>query len=122
MFEISVQSHFSAAHHLVGHPGKCAAVHGHNWEAEVFIRGEKLKPSGMLEDFAQVKDAVRDALSVLDHTDLNGLPEFSTDNPTSERIAMWLFRRLGKALNGESYRVHRVCVKESPGTTACYWE
>ena len=30
-YEINVQTHFSAAHHLRGYPGNCEKPHGHNW-------------------------------------------------------------------------------------------
>ena len=48
MFEVSVRAHFSAAHHLPGYPGTCASAHGHNWEVEVFVRGEELDDDTLL--------------------------------------------------------------------------
>lgn len=122
MFELSVRSHFSGAHHLDGYPGKCAAQHGHNWEVEVFVRGEQLDETGILADFRHIKDAVENLLNKIDHSDLNTFKAFKEENPTSENIARFLYRELSAQLNCGMYRVHRVCVRETPGTGAAYWE
>ncbi|MCJ7810528.1 MAG: 6-carboxytetrahydropterin synthase, partial [Desulfobulbaceae bacterium] len=42
VFEIVVQSHFSAAHSLRGYAGDCARTHGHNWIIEVYVRCREL--------------------------------------------------------------------------------
>jgi 6-pyruvoyltetrahydropterin/6-carboxytetrahydropterin synthase len=122
VFEISVKTHFSAAHHLVGYEGSCAAFHGHNWEVEVFVAGEELTGIGFLEDFRVLKKAIAGAVGEMDHADLNALPAFRDVNPTSERIARHLYERLSETLRNDRYRISRVCVCETPGTTATYRE
>ena len=122
MFEISVKTHFSAAHFLKGYPGVCANLHGHNWEVEVFLRGRKPDSVGMLVDFKQAKTAIQSAVDSLDHRELNRLPMFARQNPSSENLARYLFRALSKRLNSRCVKVHRVWVSESPGTSAVYWE
>jgi 6-pyruvoyltetrahydropterin/6-carboxytetrahydropterin synthase len=122
MFEISVKTHFSSAHHVRGHAGKCATPHGHNWDVEVFFRGDFLTEMGMLEDFRILKEGVGRILSRVDHKDLNTLPDFATLNPTSENIARWLFEECARAMNHARYRVQCVRVQEGPGTMAAYME
>jgi len=122
MFEISVKTHFSGAHHLREYPGECARVHGHNWEVEVMIRGPQPDALGMLIDFKIVKAAIRDQVAELDHVDLNALPAFAQQNPTSENLARYLFEQLRKHLDSPQYRIYKVRVSESPGSTASYWE
>ena len=122
MFEVSVRTHFSSAHRLVGYPGACANPHGHNWEVDVFVRGTKLNELGILVDFRELRQALRDAVAALDHADLNTLPEFAAQNPTSENLARHLFRALGARLNSPARRVARVRVCETPGSAADYWE
>lgn len=122
MFEVSVRTHFSGAHHLEGYPGKCAAHHGHNWEVEVFVRGERLNDIGILADFRHIKDAVKNILDKIDHSDLNTSDAFKEENPTSENIARFLYRELSAKLNCDTYKIHRVSVRETPGTGASYWE
>ncbi len=122
MFEISVKTHFSAAHRLVGYDGSCANPHGHNWEVAIHIRGPALDDIGILVDFREIKAALRDILGGLDHCDLNALPAFAAQNPTSENLAQLLYRGLAERLNNARYRIQRVDVSESPGTSAGYWE
>jgi 6-pyruvoyltetrahydropterin/6-carboxytetrahydropterin synthase len=122
MYEISIRTHFSAAHRLVGHQGVCANFHGHNWEIEIFLKGPSLDLIGILVDFKVVKEAVQEVLSGLDHADLNQHPAFAVQNPTSENIARLLFEELGRRLNTEGSRVSKVRVSESPNSSATYWE
>ena len=122
MFELSVKTHFSAAHHLVGYDGQCAHFHGHNWEVEIFVRGADLDELGMLEDFRRIKSVVREVMARLDHGDLNTLPPFLHVNPTSENVARYLYAELKGRLNTDRYRVHRVKVCETPSTSASYEE
>ena len=121
MYELSVISHFSGAHRLKGYDGPCGDPHGHNWEVEVFLRGARLDKVGMLADFAALKSAVAEALSALDHKDLNGIACLSGINPTSENLARHIYVELSSALNCGRYAVSRVRVSETQGTSASYW-
>jgi 6-pyruvoyltetrahydropterin/6-carboxytetrahydropterin synthase len=122
MYEISIRTHFSAAHRLVGHQGVCARIHGHNWEIEIFLKGPVLDEIGILVDFKVVKEAVQEVLGALDHADLNQHPGFAVQNPTSENIARLLFEDLGRRLNTDRCRISKVRVSESPNSSATYWE
>jgi 6-pyruvoyltetrahydropterin/6-carboxytetrahydropterin synthase len=122
MFEISVRSHFSAAHHLRGYRGKCEAAHGHNWEVEAFVRGKKTDKIGILVDFRLVKDLLKDVLAKMDHTDLNAKRPFLKTNPTSENIARLIYKELAARLNCAQYKLHRILVRETPETGSSYWE
>ncbi|MHB8176982.1 MAG: 6-carboxytetrahydropterin synthase QueD [Vulcanimicrobiaceae bacterium] len=86
--------HFEAAHLLPFHPGKCASMHGHSYRLEVALRGpiQSEGPTrGMIEDFDTIASVVRaDIIDALDHQTLNDLIE----NPTAERIILWIWRRL----------------------------
>jgi len=122
MFELSIKTRFSAAHHLKDYHGSCAALHGHNWEVEVFVRGEELDDAGILMDFREMKATVARALADLDHSDLNEHDAFKGRNPTSENIAKFLFDEMSGLLDGGTCCVHRVSVKETAEATAIYWE
>jgi 6-pyruvoyltetrahydropterin/6-carboxytetrahydropterin synthase len=91
---------FEAAHVLPYHPGKCAQMHGHSYRLEVAIRGPLHSDGparGMIEDFDTIKDVVRhNAIDVLDHQTLNDFIE----NPTAERIILWIWERLQPHLSG----------------------
>lgn len=122
MFELSVKTHFSAAHRLIGYNGACANLHGHNWDVEIFVQGSRLNALGMLMDFRDMKAAIREMLKEIDHTDLNQLPAFLRENPTSEHLARYLYGRLGERLNSEACHVSKITICETPGTTASYWD
>jgi 6-pyruvoyltetrahydropterin/6-carboxytetrahydropterin synthase len=122
MFEISVKTHFSAAHRLVGYPGHCANPHGHNWEVEVFVRGRKLNKTGILVDFKQLKEEVRRILGEVDHSDLNKQKAFRKQNPSSENIARFLYTRLSAKIDDRTCKVFCVTVRETPESMAKYWK
>ena len=120
MFDLSVRGRFSAAHRLRGYDGSCASVHGHNWDVTVFVSGEQVGADGMLVDFRELKQRLREALEALDHTDLNTVEALQGANPTSETMARHLFERLSSSLNSGTIRVRQVTVSETPETSASY--
>ena len=122
VFEVYVKTQFSAAHSLKGYPGDCARVHGHNWIIEVFVKCKELDEIGIGIDFRDIKQSVKDVLQGLDHFNLNDLPAFKDVNPTSENIAKFLYKEVGKKLNSDVVKVSKVKVSETPGAGAVYWE
>jgi 6-pyruvoyltetrahydropterin/6-carboxytetrahydropterin synthase len=122
IYEVYVKTHFSAAHSLRGYAGDCARLHGHNWIIEVYVRCRELDKIGIGMDFRDIKQSVKAVLSELDHFNLNDLPAFETLNPTSENIARFLYRELGRHLNSAGVKVSKVKVSETPGAGAFYWE
>ena len=122
MYELSIRTHFSAAHHLEGYAGSCASHHGHNWDVEVFVQGDRLNDTGILVDFRRLRERVKRVMAAIDHSDLNTLDAFRDRNPTSENVARFLYGRLTEELEEEACRLSRVAVRETPGTQASYWE
>jgi len=121
-YEIHVQTHFSAAHHLRGYPGNCENPHGHNWTVDVYIECDNLNEIGIGIDFRDVKAVVKGLLKELDHVDLNTLPQFQNENPSSENVAKYLYRELKRHLEAPEVRVTKVRVAESPTCGVTYWE
>ncbi len=122
MYELTVKCTFSAAHSLRDYEGPCSKLHGHNWVVEVVAAGDALKPNGMLVDFADVKQAASEALSRLDHSNLNEVPPFDKINPTSENLARWVYEQVGKRINTKGLAVTRVNVREAESSCASYFE
>lgn len=122
MYEIYVETHFSAAHHLRGYNGDCAKPHGHNWVVEVHIQCNKLNDIGIGIDFRDVKQVVKSVLSRLDHGDLNELPEFTNVNPSSENIASYVYKSLSQEFQNGNAEVTKVRISEAPGVGVYYWE
>jgi 6-pyruvoyltetrahydropterin/6-carboxytetrahydropterin synthase len=122
VFEICVETQFSAAHSLTGYQGNCAQVHGHNWIVEVFVKCLELNNIGIGIDFRDIRQAVKIIINDLDHSCLNEHPEFKYTNPSSENIARFLYRELGKAINSVNVKVSKVKVSETRSAGAYYWE
>lgn len=93
---------FEAAHLLPNTPPdhKCRRLHGHSFRVEVHVSGPVGAQSGWVMDFADMKQAWAPLHAVLDHNYLNDVP--GLENPTSEVIARWIWRRLTPGLPGLS--------------------
>src|SRR5690606_1764938 len=87
-----------AAHRLPNVPPghKCARLHGHSFVVEVHVSGEPGADSGWVMDFGDIKAAFRPLYERLDHHYLNEVE--GLENPTSERLAVWIWERLKPAL------------------------
>lgn len=83
-----------AAHRLpnvaAGH--KCARLHGHSWRIEVAIEGPVGEHTGWVMDYADLKAAFQPVHDRIDHHYLNDIP--GLENPTSERLAVWIWNEL----------------------------
>lgn len=114
MFRLEKQFRFEAAHKLPDHDGKCARLHGHSWVGTLVVEGPSLVPggakAGMLVDFGDLSNIVRPLLDgYLDHHYLNETLEMVA--PTSERVAEWVFQRLGRLVFDRASGVQLVCVR-----------
>ena len=96
--EIFKQFTLEAAHRLPNVPSghKCARLHGHSFRVELRVSGEPGADSGWVMDFSDVKAAFAPLHEQSDHQYLNDVP--GLENPTSERLAAWIWERLQPAL------------------------
>ena len=122
MYELLIDTKFSAAHQLRNYNGRCERLHGHNWKVRVHIESEVLNDIGLAMDFKDLREAANDQLAVLEHAFLNDVFPFTELNPSSENIAKWLYDSLGKRLNTETLRVSRITVWESDTAAASYFD
>jgi len=85
---------FEAAHLLPHLPKahKCRRLHGHSFVVEIVIEGECDPKLGWLMDYADISAAFKPILDRLDHYYLNEIP--GLENPTSENLAAWIWKRL----------------------------
>jgi 6-pyruvoyltetrahydropterin/6-carboxytetrahydropterin synthase len=118
MFEIAVEQHFDAAHFLRGYQGKCEAVHGHRFRVVVRVKAAALNDIGIAYDFVELKQHLGGIISRFDHTCLNDLPPFDKINPSSENIAVTIYKELKPKLAGVS--LVAVEVWESPESGVRY--
>jgi 6-pyruvoyltetrahydropterin/6-carboxytetrahydropterin synthase len=122
MFELMVETIFSAAHQLKGYMGKCEHLHGHNWKIQVHVIAERLNEIDIAMDFQEIKKITNEVIAPLDHSVLNEIFPFTEKNPSSENIAKWIYDSLIKKIDNENIRVSAVTVLESETSSATYYE
>jgi 6-pyruvoyltetrahydropterin/6-carboxytetrahydropterin synthase len=102
--------------------GKCANRngHGHNYTLEVTVAGEPDPVTGFVVDLKRLKDTIeQEVLTAYDHRHLNlEVPEFRAVIPTTENIAVAIWRRLEDRI--ENAKLHCVRVYEMPDLFAEY--
>lgn len=89
--------------------------HGHNYVVEVTLDGAPDPVTGMVFDLKQLKDVLnREVVGPMDHRFLNyEVPPFDRVVPTSENLAMEIWRRVEPPLGSAGARLHSVRVWES---------
>lgn len=121
MIDIFIKTHFSGGHHLRNYPGNCEKPHGHNWKVKVTVRATELDSLGMGIDFKALKGYVNKVVDDLDHCDLNNHPAFKEVNPSSEHIAMYIFKKLKQDLQTDRYSLYSVTIRETDSSGVTYY-
>ena len=89
--KLGVTEYVDCAHSLPGHP-KCGTLHGHTYKVELTVEG---KPkAGMIIDFADLKQSLREVLRPYDHRSWNEFLEY----PSVENICELLSGKLSERL------------------------
>jgi len=124
---------FCAAHRIVGHPGKCRHLHGHNYRVYLSCEGD-VKGLGMVIDFGIMKaslcqwiDITWDHKTILwdedpivgdfgkmieNHTTIGGLATVPF-NPTAENMAEYLLNVVGPMVLPPDIKLVEVVVEET---------
>lgn len=119
MYELTVKAHFDAAHALRGYAGECRELHGHTWDVEATVAGERLDDVGIVYDFKRLKADLEAVLQPFDHAYLNDVPPFDTFNATAEHLARVVYEALSGRVDGH-VQVVEVAVWESPVARLVY--
>ena len=120
-FELSIETHFSAAHSLRDYPGDCARLHGHNWHVKLYVECTELDELGLGIDYKVLKSELKSALEPWDHYNLNDVPPFDRINPSSENVAAELYKKMSSRLDNERVRVSRIEICETCTAMVTYW-
>lgn len=125
--------HFCYGHRLLGHPGKCGRLHGHNGILRITLRADALDGRGMVADFDEISSAMRQFLDerfdhrmLLQEDDpaaaaLRGAGEPFVGlrvAPTAENLARLAFEHARE----KGFPVAEVELVEQRGSTARYAE
>ena len=133
------QIKFCAGHRLVGHEGKCANLHGHNYLAQVYVTGAEFDAVGRVVDFSVINRLFKgwidenwdhgvivwdedrellDTLGSLSPSKIYCLPY----SPTAENIAKYLLTEVGPRLiasiEGYDVRLSKVVIWETENACA----
>lgn len=104
---------FEAAHYLPNVPEghKCRRLHGHSFQVDLHITGELDPHLGWVMDLGEMKARFDPLYEQLDHQFLNEIE--GLENPTSERIAIWIWEKTKPLLPLLSkVVVHETCTSE----------
>jgi 6-pyruvoyltetrahydropterin/6-carboxytetrahydropterin synthase len=98
------------------HP--CSRLHGHSFRVEVHVSGPLDPVLGWVVDFAEIDAAWQTVHAALDHRYLNDIPGLA--NPTSERLAVWIWTALAPSLRALGPSLASVTVSETGGFAVTY--
>ena len=83
---VSKRISFDAAHYLPNYDGPCHNIHGHRFNVELAVKGPVNPVSGMIIDFAWLKEFLSIVEEAFDHKLIND----TILNPTAENICLWI--------------------------------
>jgi 6-pyruvoyltetrahydropterin/6-carboxytetrahydropterin synthase len=102
--------------------GKCnnPLGHGHNYVVDVTVAGAVDPATGMVVDLKELKTLLeQEVIQLMDHKFLNKeVPAFAAKNPTTENLAVEIWKLLAPKLTRGA--LHRIRVYESPDLFADY--
>ncbi len=95
--------------------------HGHNYVLQVTVRGEVDPRTGMVLDLKELKDLIEaEVMQAMDHRFLNHeLPAFAAAIPTTENVAVEIWRRLAPRIS--TGQLHQVRLYETPDLFVDYF-
>jgi 6-pyruvoyltetrahydropterin/6-carboxytetrahydropterin synthase len=118
MFSVCVTADF-VAKHAVTIQGVDETPHSHTWKVEILLEGNTLDGDGVLIDFIEVEKQLDAILAPLTNADLNAIDTFSGDNPSAERVAVYVGDAMATRVTGR-VRVQSVTITEAPNCKATY--
>jgi 6-pyruvoyltetrahydropterin/6-carboxytetrahydropterin synthase len=120
VYEVTVETSFSASHQLRNAEGDVEPLHGHNFRVEVSVVSTELDKLGLVLDFLELEEILKGILSPYDHRHLNDIEPFGEVNPSTENMARVFFEKLGEKLTPRRLAVRRVRIWEAPTFSASY--
>lgn len=102
IFEVTKAATFDAAHHFPAGPADSPhrRVHGHSFQVEATVRGERGGEMGFVVDLTQLEAGLKAAAAELDHSLLND--HAGLEKPSLESLCLWFAERLKPAFPGLS--------------------
>ncbi len=115
-FELKQQFQIESSRFLPNLPPEhpCSRMHGHSFKLILTLQGPLQPKLGWVRDYHEIEKTVKPFLLMLDHQTLNQVP--GLENPTSENLALWLYKKL----KGPLPELVRISVQETSTTECSY--
>jgi 6-pyruvoyltetrahydropterin/6-carboxytetrahydropterin synthase len=95
MFSLTVRDHVMVAHSLKGAVfGPAQRLHGATFVVDLTLTRKDLDEHGIVADIGLVSKVLKEVLAPLDYRNLDELPEFQSQNSTTEVLAREIARRV----------------------------
>jgi 6-pyruvoyl-tetrahydropterin synthase len=121
MYTVGVRDHIMVAHSLAGEVfGPAQRLHGATYTVSAEVSREELDDSGIVCDIGLLRRELHGVLSALDYHNLDEHPAFQGKRSTTELIARWVHRELGRRLSIHSGATLTITLDESPVAWARY--
>jgi 6-pyruvoyl-tetrahydropterin synthase len=128
VYAVEVSDQIMIAHSFRGEIfGPAQKVHGATFVVRVAFLAETLDAHGIVVDIAGAHAALRETLSPLNYRNLDGLPQFSGINTTTEFLTRYVFDKLAELArsgrlgrDASELKGMRVTIAESPLARASY--
>lgn len=134
MIYITRKEHFNAAHKLFNPQwdeaknnevfGKCANKnwHGHNYELYVTVKGQINSDTGFVVNLKDLSDLIRqDVVEVLDHKNLNVDVEHMPVMPSTENVAVFIWKALQHKIGEMGATLHAIKLYETDNNYVEYF-
>lgn len=122
MYDITIETGFSAAHAIYLEDGSLEPLHGHDWRVAVTVEADALDRIATVMDFHALRRMVDAIIEPFHNRNLNHVEPFNGSppdavNPSAESVAQWIGKGVVQQLP-ERCRLVEVAVGEAPGCTA----
>lgn len=134
MIYITRKEHFNAAHKLFNPQwdeaknnevfGKCANKnwHGHNYELYVTVKGQINPDTGFVVNLKDLSDLIReDVVEVLDHKNLNVDVKNMPVMPSTENVAVFIWKALQQKVSEMGATLHAIKLYETDNNYVEYF-
>ena len=120
MYTVAREIRFRAGHYLQLAGGKREAAHEHQWRVRATVEAGELNGQGMVMDFHVLGGLLREAVAPLTGVAMiNDLAVFSEDNPSTERLARYIYDALWGSMPA-GVELRKVVVWETKDCRASY--
>ncbi len=121
VYELRVDVFFEARH-FVTLEGESGPIHPHSYRMQLRCRSNQLKQEGHVVGFRELRQSAEEVVGAYNNRLLNNLAQFEKMQPTTENLAVVLYRELRQALADFSVELSSITLWESPTEAVTYTE